>query len=115
MENGAKIQPKSRKRFLENERLAWAPCSFSEIRPGQARPERPCKALAKPGQASRPSGEVRGEAKGRPKGGQGEAKGGQMEAKRWRRGGQGRPKGGQGATKRRPREAKGRPGEAKGG
>ena len=46
-ENDAKIQPKSKKRFLENRALVREWCAFSERRPGQARPERPCKALAK--------------------------------------------------------------------
>ena len=46
-ENDAKIQPKSKTRFLENRALVREWCAFSERRPGQARPERPCKALAK--------------------------------------------------------------------
>ena len=113
----------SKKRFLDNERLACTPCSFSHIRQGQARPDRPCQ--ARPGQAKPFEGKehqtedrdlprVAKGALGHAKRGRRDAKGRPREAKR----GQREAKGGQREAKGRPRdqgEAKGRRGEARGG
>ena len=55
-ENDAKSQTKSKKRFLENRAFDREWCEFTERRPGQARPERPCKAWpsqARPFEAKR--------------------------------------------------------------